>query len=56
MRKESKSLRHQVDYYKDTTHAMMILREEFLEEHQIYKLVIDAFMEKYIIYQEETML
>jgi hypothetical protein len=47
MRKELESLRHQVDYYKDTTHAMMILREDFLEEHGIYKLVIDVFMEKY---------
>jgi hypothetical protein len=56
MRKESESLRHQVDYYKDTTQEMMILREEFLEEHGRYKFVRDAFMEKYIIYQEETML
>jgi hypothetical protein len=56
MRKELESLRHQAYYYKDTTQAMMILRAYFLEEYGRYKLVRDAFMEKVISYQEETLL
>jgi hypothetical protein len=56
MRKELESLRNQVDYYKDTTQVVMILRVDFLEEHGRYKLVRDVFMEKVINYQEETLL
>jgi hypothetical protein len=43
MRKELDYLRHEVDYYKDTTQEVMILRDDFLEEHGRYKLVRDVF-------------
>jgi hypothetical protein len=56
MRRELENIRHQVDYYKDTTQAVMILRDEFLGEYGRYKLGRDIFMENIVSYQEETLL
>jgi hypothetical protein len=56
MRRELESLRHQVEYYKDTTQVVLILKEDFSEEHNKYKLVRDAFVKKIVDYQEETLL
>jgi hypothetical protein len=46
MSKELESLKNSLEYYKDTTQVVLILKEEFSKEHNKYKLVRDAFVNK----------
>jgi hypothetical protein len=48
MKKEIESLRHHVEYYKDTNQYVLILKAYFLEGHSRYKLLWDAFVKKIV--------
>jgi hypothetical protein len=50
LRRELESLRHQVHYYKDTTKAVLISKDDLQEEHNKYRLESDAFLKHIVNY------
>jgi uncharacterized protein YqgQ len=49
-------LRHQVEYYQDTTQAVRFMKIEFEEIYTQFKLDREVFMTRIVSYQEETLL
>jgi hypothetical protein len=56
MRRELEHLRHQVEYYRDTTQVIIFMRDEFQEGHNQFKIERDIFIAQVVSYQEETLL
>jgi hypothetical protein len=56
MREELVHLKHQVEYYQDTTQAVRFMRIEFGEIYTQFKSDREVFMTKIVSYQEETLL
>jgi hypothetical protein len=45
MRKELEHLRHQVEYYQDTTQEIILLKGDFMEVYSRFKSERDIFMD-----------
>jgi hypothetical protein len=56
MRVELVHLRHQVEYYQDTTQVVRFMRTEFEEIYTQFKSDREVFMTRIVSYQEETLL
>jgi hypothetical protein len=56
MRAELVHLRHQLEYYQDTTQAVRFMRTEFEDIYTQFKSDREIFMTQIVSYQEETLL
>jgi hypothetical protein len=56
MRKELEHLRHQAEYYQDTTQETILLKGDLMEVYSQFKSERDIFMARIEDYQEDTLM